>query len=312
MLIDFSSLQAIESMGSTDNLILYQRISDDKPTLFTSNNNLSLRLKTAEKMNPPYCEEMVGGEDMYLCLKLLKKEYKYLVDQNLHMYHKPRPNIKGLLVQFNNYGIYGNDAIKHLSMKYLEVFYCFNLSIEQYKLVLKIPSPIKGMIYFNFFSLHLLFSILALFSFKFVLMSLFMLAIELFKEKSMFSSNDIKSGLNLFGTKYLVNLCFYFGAIKQTFINKVIFIPPTIHKSIFSNKLKSRIYFLKKLNFKEKDSIKKIFEDKLTDPPEVSYINRNTFRVTKDKKTFVVYKFSYLLELYFIIDFLDLNKKESN
>jgi hypothetical protein len=305
MLIDFSFNESDSiSYRISYQSKLYQRVSDVNSLTFTSNNNLSLRLRPDDLQ--PYDDSMRGGEDMYVCLKLAKKNYKYLVDRELKIYHKARDTKKGLLKQFYNYGRYGCDALKSLELKYLEIFYCFNLSNEKHKLLVKLPSPIKGLIHINIFTLHILLllcSLVFLNSYLFGL-SLSLMILELIKERELIKDYGLIKAIKVFTLKYLVNVSFFLGGLIEFPRTGILFIPLHIHRSSKTPKKSSKLFFLKDFDKSLKNAARYRINNLEDNEAKIVFIGKNMIRVTDDNISMVLHRTPYVVDLYFVKDII--------
>lgn len=300
MLIDFVSSQ---------NANLYQRISDSKSMTFSSNNNLSIRVPENEKDKKFYEDSMVGGEDMYVCFHLLKEDYKFLIDRSLPMYHKPRKDLKGICKQFYNYGVFGCEALKNLKLSQLELFYNFNLGVDEYKLLVKFWFPIKGLIHIDFFNLHLVFTFLALVtqSCWIFYVSLIFLSFFLMKDFGLLFHKSIKETIVLLFSKYLVSLSFLIGGIKKSFQMGTIFIPPHITKSKHLIPAKTYIFCKNIYAMRYRKDICKMFDNAVDYEDYFEYIGRNNIRVCTDEFTVIIKRISLFFNFFIVTDFL---KKE--
>jgi len=240
MLIDF---MPFKSSSLSKDPSIYQRVSDKVPQAFTSNNNLSIRLKKDSPSNL-YNEEMRGGEDMYLCLSFLKQKKKYLIDDELKLYHRPRQDLKGIIKQFYDYGNFGADAFSKLEADKLELFHSFNLGMDGYSLLVKRSLPVKGLVYLDFFSLHLIaliFGILLL-NQTIITLSFVSLFIYYLREIGLYFHHSFMESCKIVLVNYLVNWAFFLGGIKQSFTRRILFIPPSLHRSKY--RLPARFYII--------------------------------------------------------------------
>lgn len=283
--------------------VLYQRISDSTLT-FTSNNNLSFRLSKKERENI-YKDSMTGGEDVYVCIKLLKQGHKYLVDNDLQILHKPRPNLKSLLKQFYNYGIYSVEALSNLELSKIEVFYNLSIENDEYSFLTKKNFPIKGLIYLSLFLLHQTSLILFLFSDnEFIKYTFyFFLVAILLKEIALFLTFSPVKSIPLFLINYLVNWSFSLGALVQSIKSKVLFIPPQLRKSKAQIPAILRVFRKNKIPNDLKNKLLHTLQSTFKETDNFSFISNNTIRVLYENEIIILRRFELLCPFYIIKDY---------
>tara|TARA_B100001971_G_scaffold215182_1_gene259190 strand:+ start:133244 stop:134146 length:903 start_codon:yes stop_codon:yes gene_type:complete len=289
--------------------VLYQRISDSTLT-FTSNNNLSFRLPKNKRENI-YLDSMTGGEDVFVCIKLLKEGHKYLVDNDLQILHKPRPNLLSLYKQFFNYGIYSIEALANLSLSKIEVFYNLSIESDEYKFLTKKSFPIKGLVYFSLFFLHqilLILSILTMSSWviKAFILSFFLL---LLKELALFTTQSPLRSIPLFFISYLVNWSFSLGALSKILKYKIIFIPPQLRKSKAQINVKKRVFNLSLIPNKDQELLLTKLENTYDEDEDFKFISENKIRVLIKQNTIILRRFDIITPFYIIEDYF--SRRES-
>lgn len=283
--------------------VLYQRISDSILT-FTSNNNLSFRLSKDKRRNI-YLDSMTGGEDVYLCIKLLKENKKYLVDNNLIIYHKPRKNIKGLLKQFFKYGNFSTDALNNLNLNKFEIFYNLSIESDDYRFFMKKNVLIKGLLYFSHFTLHQIsILLLILFTNQYITFFFILTTILLFlKEISIFICEGPLKGTQLFLVNYLVNWSFSLGALFKSIRTRTLFVPPQLRKSKYTLDANYRVFGLYKI---KKDAAKELIEivnKTKTESSCCKFIDGNTLRINNKFGVFILKRINLIVPLYILRDF---------
>jgi len=285
--------------------VLYQRVSDSILT-FTSNNNLSFRLPKEERKNI-YLDSMTGGEDVYLCIKLLKKGEKYLVDNNLKIFHKPRKDMQSLLKQFYNYGIYSVEALSNLNLSLFELFYNLKVECDEFKFLTKKKFPLKGLVYASFFFLHQLALLLYVLTPSQVSFNIFIISLIfiILKEISLFFNQGLVNGIKLFVANYLVNWAFSIGALVQSFKSGVVFIPPQLRKSKSTINAKYRVFNSTRI---EKEMLKEIYESidhRKEEDEKFKYISDNIIRIIRDNKTIILKRTNFIIPFYRVIDYYE-------
>lgn len=284
---------------------LYQRVSDAVPQKFTSNNNLSVR---KEKLNGTlYDESMRGGEDMYLCMSLLQKRSKYLIDDQLYLYHRSRRTHFELLKQFFRYGVFGVDALKALRLKKLEIFSSLSFSKDQFKLLIKLPFPVKGLIYLDLFTIHTLTAITSALTINPYIFGISMCFLFLYylRELGIFFYLSPFKSLKLIGLNYLVNLSFQLGGLKQSLSKGIVFVPPSLHKSQYAIPARFSIFFKKKLENEKKHKLYEIFDSTCDQGKVLELLSENYIRIQLQNTEVILKKVNFIFQFYFVIDFVE-------
>jgi len=180
------------------------------------------------------------GEDIDFGLRVRKKGWKFYFLPSASVQHMHRANLKALLKVWRSYGEAHGPLLKAHAKNYFEVVFQF---IGKYPdlAILKIPSPLKGYVYIGNFHLMHIFGVLFLLFFilqwifftsfwirLFSWISLFLFLYFIFKYfKSVFNIEPYDKWREFAKIKYLTNLYFIRGGLKNSFKYKTFCIEPS-------------------------------------------------------------------------------------
>jgi hypothetical protein len=294
MLIDF--------LGITQDDKIYFRHSDQSSSVFTSNNNLSFRRSLFLDKDNLYVDQMIGGEDMYICMKLISKGKKYLVDPDIKIEHFPRRDLGSLCLQFLKYGSFGTNALKHLGLNSFEVMYDANLirPISNYKFLFKFKSPIRAVIHLNWFIASVFFALVVTF-YPLLLAPCLLISLLMYirADLVLFPRLGLQKAVTVIFIKTLINLSFTFGAISRLFKDRLLYIPPAI---IHPYAVQPIITGSKKWKV-EYSALLKISEIVMHKEPCQEILCKGKYiRINIDRHIYILKRRTFILEYYQLID----------